>query len=61
MFKKDQNNQTLFGEADCKRILPQFALAYMKLITRYRVSVCENCNISINNGKYRVGFQLCDY
>ena len=28
---------------------------------RYRVSGCENCNISVNNGKYRVGFQPCDY
>ena len=21
---------------------------------------CENCNISVNSGKYRVGFQPCD-
>ena len=31
------------------------------LITRYRASCCENYNISVNNGKYRVGFQPCDY
>ena len=30
-------------------------------MTRYRVSGCENCNISVNNGKYRVGFQASDY
>ena len=33
----------------------------LKLITRYRVPGCENCNISVNNGKYCVGFQPCDY
>ena len=25
------------------------------------MSGCENCNLSINNGKHRVGFQPCDY
>ena len=27
----------------------------------YRVSGCQNCNISVNNGMYHVGFQPCDY
>ena len=25
------------------------------------MSGCENCNISVNNGKYRIGFHPCDY
>ena len=33
----------------------------MKLITRYRVPGCENCNISVNNWEDRVGFQPFDY
>ena len=46
----DSDNET----AECKRILLLFALTYLKFITRYRVSGCENCNISVNNGMYRV-------
>ena len=33
MFTKDQNHRTLFREAECKRILLQFALGYLKLIS----------------------------
>ena len=61
MILKYQNNRTSFGEAEYKRILLQFALAYLKIITHCRVSGCENCNVSANNEKYRVGFQPCDY
>ena len=25
------------------------------------MSGCENCNISVNNGKYCIGFQPCGY
>ena len=32
MFTKDQNHRTLFREAECKRILLQFALGYSKPI-----------------------------
>ena len=32
MFTKDQNHRTLFREAECKRILLQFALGYLKPI-----------------------------
>ena len=33
MFTKGQNHRTLFREAECKRILLQFALGYLKLIS----------------------------
>ena len=32
-----------------------------KFNVKTSMSGCENCNISVNNGKYRVRFQLCDY
>ena len=31
------------------------------LETHYHVSGCENCHISVNNGKYGIGFQPYDY
>ena len=36
MFTKDQNHRTLFREAECKRILLQFALGYLKRISLRR-------------------------
>ena len=37
MFTKDQNHRTLFREAECKRILLQFALGYLKPISLRRL------------------------
>ena len=47
MFTKDQNHRTLFREAECKRILLQFALGYSKPICLRRpyhpITKVESC------------------
>ena len=59
MFTKDQNHRTLFREAECKRILLQFALGYLKPICLRRPQRRgANRNNWKSKGKYRVGLDL---
>ena len=61
MFTKGQNHRTLFREAECKGILLQFALGYLKPISLRRPQrrgARRNGCFSVNKGKYHVGLDL---